>query len=141
MFPKISRSCGKYSSYDKLECIGWLLNSRELIEETCVQKQTCRECYIVYILIGRSPSCRYSGYNSSLIINFSLPWIPVEYYGSLQRTTKDFKSEIFANATKDFKSEIFAYATTIWEIFSKGMKPPQQNVRVEFSAVKKSYCK
>lgn len=57
-------------------------------------------------------------------VNFSFPWIPVEYYSSLQRVATEFKSEIFA------------YATTIWEIFSKGVKPPLQNVRVFFK-----YCR
>ncbi|XP_037047669.1 tyrosine-protein kinase hopscotch isoform X3 [Bradysia coprophila] len=43
------------------------------------------------------------------------PWIPVEYYATPQRVTTDFKAEIFS------------YATTVWEIFSKGVKPPLQN--------------
>lgn len=57
-----------------------------------------------------------TSYESNEAIYFSLPWIPIEYHTSMQL------------AASDFKADIFAYATTIWEIFSKGIKPQPQDV-------------
>lgn len=47
---------------------------------------------------------------------YSIPWIPVEYISQL------------AQAKEDYKAEIWAFSTTLWEIFSHGIKPTVKDV-------------
>lgn len=53
-----------------------------------------------------------------IIFFFSIPWIPVEYINRLDQ------------AKEDYKAEIWAFSTTLWEIFSHGVKPTVKDVSI-----------